>query len=60
MRLPMTIDEYEGEFIIHETRIVNGQREEDREWVPRSVSNNDHRGYAVVIGNGHSRENYVR
>lgn len=58
MRLPMTIDEYEGEFIIHETRIVNGQREEDREWVPRSVSNDDHRGYAVVIGNGQSRENF--
>lgn len=54
----MTIDEYEGEFIIHETRIINGKREEDREWVPRSVSNNDHRGYAVIIGNGQSREHF--
>ena len=31
MRLPLTIDDYEGEFIIHDTRIINGKREEDRE-----------------------------
>tara|TARA_B100001057_G_scaffold498948_1_gene607767 strand:+ start:3347 stop:4081 length:735 start_codon:yes stop_codon:yes gene_type:complete len=58
MRLPLTNDEYEGEFIIHDTRIVKGKREEDREWIPRAVSNNDHRGYAVVIGNGQSRDSF--
>tara|TARA_Y100000114_G_scaffold35323_1_gene30871 strand:- start:9659 stop:10393 length:735 start_codon:yes stop_codon:yes gene_type:complete len=58
MRLPLTIDDYEGEFIIHDTRIVNGKKEEDREWIPRAVTNNDHRGYAVIIGNGLSREKF--
>ena len=58
MRLPLKIDDYEGEFIIHDTRIINGKREEDREWIPRAVTNNDHRGYAVVIGNGQSREKF--
>jgi hypothetical protein len=58
MRLPMTSAEYEGEFIIHETRIEAGKRVEDREWVPRTLINDDHRGYAVVIGNGISREKF--
>lgn len=58
MRLPLTIDDYEGEFIIHDTKIIDGKRHEDREWVPRAVKNNDHRGYAVIIGNGQSREKF--
>lgn len=54
----MTSVEYEGEFIIHETRIENGKRIEDREWITRTLINDDHRGYAVVIGNGITREKF--
>ena len=56
MRLPMTSDEYEGEFIIHNTSIKDGKRVEDREWVPRTILNDKHHGIAVIIGNGVSRE----
>lgn len=54
----MTSAEYEGEFIIHETRIENGKRVEDREWIPRTLLNDDHRGYAIVVGNGASRKGF--
>lgn len=52
----MTSDEYEGEFIIHNTSIQNGKKVEDREWVPRTVLNDKHHSKAVIIGNGTSRE----
>lgn len=52
----MTSDEYEGEFIIHNTSIKDGKRVEDREWIPRTVLNDKHHGIAVIIGNGTSRD----
>ena len=58
MKLPFHSEEYEGEFIIHHTEIVNGQRKEEREWVPATLTNNDHRGNAVIIGNGDSRSKF--
>jgi hypothetical protein len=58
MKLPFYAAEYEGEFIIHSTIIKDGQREEEREWVPATLDNNDHRGNAVIIGNGDSREKF--
>jgi len=58
MKLPFYAAEYEGEFMIHATRIEDGQRVEDREWIPGTLTNNDHRGNAVIIGNGESREKF--
>jgi len=58
MKLPFYAGEYEGEFIVHHTEIINGQRHEEREWIPSTITNNDHRGNAVVIGNGVSREKF--
>ena len=55
MKLPFYSDEYEGEFVIHNITIKDGKRTEDREWVPRTVTNDDHRGFAFVIGNGTGR-----
>lgn len=55
MKLPFYSDEYEGEFVIHNIEYKNGKKIEDREWVPRTVTNDDHRGYAFVIGNGTGR-----
>jgi hypothetical protein len=56
MRLPMTSDEYEGEFIIHSTTFEQGKRIEEREWIPRTIHNDSHTGHAVIIGNGLSRQ----
>ena len=55
MKLPFYSDEYEGEFVIHNIEYKDGKKIEDREWVPRTVTNDDHRGYAFVIGNGTGR-----
>ena len=41
MKLPFYSDEYEGEFVIHNITIKDGKRTEDREWVPRTVTNDD-------------------
>ena len=58
MKLPFYATEYEGEFIIHHTTIEAGKRQEEREWVPVTVNNSDHRGNAVIIGNGDSRQKF--
>ena len=55
MKLPFYSNDYEGEFVIHNIEIKDGKRVEDREWVPRTIMNDDHRGYAVIVGNGTSR-----
>jgi hypothetical protein len=55
MKLPFYSDDYEGEFVIHNVDLTDGVRTEDREWIPRTIMNDDHRGYAVVVGNGNSR-----
>lgn len=55
MKLPYFSDDYEGEFVIHSVNLKDGVRTEDREWIPRTIMNDDHRGYAVVVGNGTSR-----
>jgi hypothetical protein len=51
-------DQYDGEFFITSVRYENNQRKETREWIPRTVFNDTHMGYAVVIGNGESREKF--
>jgi hypothetical protein len=55
LKLPFYSDDYEGEFVIHNVNLKDGVRTEDREWIPRTIMNDDHRGHAVVVGNGTSR-----
>ena len=47
--------DYTGEFLIYNVELEDGQYEEEREWLPNSIKNNDHWQHAVVIGNGVSR-----
>ena len=47
--------DYEGEFIITQSTIKQGQKHETREWVPNTVENSQHFGVAYAIGNGASR-----
>lgn len=58
MKIPFYAAEYEGEFIIHHTTIEDGKRIEDREWIPATITNNDHRGNAVIVGNGNTRSKF--
>lgn len=56
--LGKTSNDYEGEFFITSVRYEGGKRQETREWIPRTVFNDTHLGYAVVIGNGESRKTF--
>lgn len=51
-------DQYDGEFFITSIKYEDNQRKETREWIPRTVYNDTHMGYAIVIGNGETRENF--
>jgi hypothetical protein len=42
--------DYNGEFLIVETKIVDGVKQQIREWVPNQVENNHISGRAAVIG----------
>lgn len=42
--------DYLGEFVITETRLVNGVKQEQREWIDNPITNNHISGRAAIIG----------
>lgn len=50
--------DYDGEFVIIRTTFKNGQKEQEREWVPNPIENNYISARAVVIGSGSSRSKF--
>jgi hypothetical protein len=50
--------DYDGEFIIVRTTIKNGQKLQEREWIPNPIENNYISARAAVIGSGASRERF--
>jgi hypothetical protein len=42
--------DYDGEFVITQVTLRNGQREETREWIPNAIENHHISGRAAVIG----------
>lgn len=53
-----TSENYDGQFFITSIKYENQKRNEVREWIPRTVFNDTHQGYAVCIGNGESRKSF--
>ena len=49
--------EYDGEFVIVKNRIINGKKEQEREWIENPIDNQHISGRAAVIGDGQSRYN---
>lgn len=50
--------DYTGENIIVNKTYANNVAMIEQEWVPNTVTNKDHTGYAAVIGNGTSRRDF--
>lgn len=50
--------DYTGEFLIYNVELENGKYEEEREWLPNTLSNEDHWQHAIIIGNGASRKSF--
>lgn len=50
--------DYEGEFVIVKTTFKNGQKQQEREWIPNPIENNYISARAVVIGSGSSRDKF--
>ena len=44
--------EYDGEFVITQSRWTNGTKQQDREWIPNAIENHHISGRAAVIGSG--------
>lgn len=42
--------DYDGEFVIVETRLVDGANQQTREWIPNAIANHHTSGRAAVIG----------
>ena len=42
--------DYDGEFVITETRVADGTTQQTREWVPNAIENHHISGRAAVIG----------
>jgi len=51
-------DDYDGEFVIVNTSFRNGQKHQEREWIPNPIENNYISARAVVIGSGSSRDKF--
>ena len=49
---------YDGEFVILNTKIVDGKREVEKEWVDNPIQNQHISGRAVVIASGESRQGF--
>jgi hypothetical protein len=49
---------YDGEFVITETRMVNGDSQQTREWVPNAIENHHISGRAAVIGSRADQERF--
>lgn len=47
--------DYEGEFVVDGFIVKDGRRQENRIFLPNTISNNQHTGNACIIGNGRSR-----
>ena len=50
--------DYDGEFVILRTTFKNGQKHQERQWIPNPIENNYISARAVVIGNGASRSKF--
>lgn len=50
--------DYEGEFVITNTRVVNGKKVQDREWIQNPIENQHISGRAVCIADGESRDKF--
>lgn len=50
--------DYDGEFVILNTRLVDGVKQETREWIPNLVQNNHISGRAAVIGSRHDQDRF--
>ena len=51
-------DDYQGEFVIVDTRITNGRREQTREWIDNPIQNHHISKRAAVIGSRIDREQF--
>lgn len=50
--------DYDGEFVILETRLVNGVKKERREWIPNLIINDQISGRAAVIGSRYDQDRF--
>ena len=50
--------DYEGEFVVTNSRIVAGKKVQDREWVQNPIENQHISGRAVAIADGDSRSKF--
>ena len=51
-------EDYQGEFVIVETRITNGRREQKREWIDNPIQNHHISKRAAVIGSRADRDRF--
>jgi hypothetical protein len=50
--------DYDGEFVITETRIADGRSQQTREWIPNAIENHHISGRAAVIGSRTDQERF--
>jgi hypothetical protein len=50
--------DYEGEFVVTNSRIVDGRKVQDREWIQNPIENQHISGRAVSIADGASRDTF--
>lgn len=50
--------DYNGEFVITQTRMVDGRSEQTREWIPNAIENHHISGRAAVIGSRTDQERF--
>lgn len=62
MLQPRYRSDYSGEYVILDTRIVNNQTHQQREWIPNVIQNHHISGRAAVIGSrsGNDRFDFTR
>ena len=50
--------DYDGEFVILNTRLIDGVKQETREWIPNLIQNNHISGRAAVIGSRYDQDRF--
>lgn len=50
--------DYDGEFVITETRIADGRSQQTREWIPNVIENHHISGRAAVVGSRTDQERF--
>ena len=50
--------DYDGEFVITETRIADGRSQQTREWIPNAIENHHISGRAAVVGSRTDQERF--